>query len=91
MQNQAWEDFKVEFNKTYSKCEERKRKLIFLQNKCKIDKVNKDYEAGLVSYSARVYQWSDLTDEEFRSSYSGGIQVPSDVDEEVVYPDFDHE
>lgn len=77
-QDKAWEDFKVQFNKHYSsRCEEKRRKRIFLYNKCKIDKINREYEKGLITYSARIYSWADLTDEEFKKQKLG-LEPPTD-------------
>lgn len=71
-QNKAWKDFKQQYNKQYSsKCEEKKRKKIFLQNKCKVDKINRDFKAGISSSSAAIYEWADLTDEEFIKTHTG--------------------
>lgn len=64
-------------NKNYSGDEEPKRKEIFQQNLQKIKEHNKKYEAGEVTFLMGVNQFSDLTEEEFKNTYTGGYKPHS--------------
>lgn len=68
-QDKAWEDFKQTYNKTYpSACVEKMRKKIFLQNKFEVDQMNRDFCKGKSPFSAKLYPWADLTDDEFHKA-----------------------
>ena len=71
---QQFEDFKVKFNKTYS-CsdEEESRFKIFTSN---LEELELSMRTD-ASYSTGVTQFADLTKEEFRSFYLGGVKRPS--------------
>jgi len=70
---QQFEDFKVKFNKTYC-CsdEEESRFKIFASNLKELELTK-----GRASYSTGVTQFADLTREEFRSFYLGGVKRPN--------------
>ena len=72
---QQFEDFKVKFNKTYS-CsdEEEARFKIFTSN---LEELEVSRRAKVTGYSTGVTQFADLTKEEFRSFYLGGVKRPS--------------
>merc|ERR1712212_827165 len=72
---QQFEDFKVKFNKTYS-CsdEEEARFKIFTSN---LEELEVSRRAKVPGYSTGVTQFADLTKEEFRSFYLGGVKRPS--------------
>ncbi|XP_021035510.2 protein CTLA-2-alpha [Mus caroli] len=63
-----WEEWKTKFAKTYSLDEERHRRLVWEENKKKIEAHNADYEKGKTSFSMSLNQFSDLTSEEFRTN-----------------------
>ncbi|KAJ8980018.1 hypothetical protein NQ317_019704 [Molorchus minor] len=78
-----WKEFKTKHGKNYdSKAEEDKRFDIFKKNVDKVEEHNKKYDAGEVSYTQGINQFSDLTTEEFRSKYLGGIRIPKQKDEQ---------
>ncbi|XP_040612161.1 protein CTLA-2-beta [Mesocricetus auratus] len=66
-----WEEWKRKFEKTYSQDEEGHRRALWEEKKKKIDKHNVEYEQGKVSYSLRLNQFSDMTDEEFKGNCCG--------------------
>ena len=70
---QQFEEFKVKFNKTYC-CsdEEESRFKIFASNLKELELTK-----GKASYSTGVTQFADLTREEFRSFYLGGVKRPN--------------
>ena len=70
---QQFEDFKVKFNKTYC-CsdEEESRFKIFASNLEELELTR-----AKASYSTGVTQFADLTREEFRSFYLGGVKRPN--------------
>ncbi|MCK0538909.1 C1 family peptidase [Alcanivorax quisquiliarum] len=71
---EEWTKFKATYNKTYSSAnEENDRMEIFLDNKNRIDKHNQLYKNGLVSYTMGVNKFSDMTETEFRSFYTGSL------------------
>merc|ERR1711934_560492 len=70
---QQFEEFKVKFNKTYC-CsnEEESRFKIFASNLEDLELTR-----ATSSYSTGVTQFADLTEEEFRSFYLGGVKRPN--------------
>ena len=70
---QQFEEFKVKFNKTYC-CsdEEESRFKIFASNLEDLELTR-----ATSSYSTGVTQFADLTEEEFRSFYLGGVKKPN--------------
>merc|ERR1712004_541668 len=70
---QRFEEFKVRFNKTYSSSnEEETRFKIFVSNLEELELTKTK-----ASYSTGVTQFSDLTREEFRTFYLGGVKRPN--------------
>merc|ERR1711936_663095 len=70
---QQFEEFKVKFNKTYSSSnEEETRFKIFASNLEELELTKTK-----ASYSTGVTQFSDLTREEFRTFYLGGVKRPN--------------
>ncbi|KAG5881602.1 hypothetical protein JTB14_030932 [Gonioctena quinquepunctata] len=70
---EAWETFKVKYNKSYlHPAEEQRRYNIFLSNLHTIEEHNKKYENGHSSFKMGVNHFADLTHEEFmeRLKYS---------------------
>lgn len=69
--------FQTYFEKKYEDPEENaRRKAIYFQNKAKIQDHNKQYEAGLSTFTMGINHFADLTDEEFRQTYASGIRLP---------------
>ena len=70
---QQFEEFKAKFNKTYC-CsdEEESRFKIFASNLEELELMR-----ATASYSTGVTQFADLTQEEFRSFYLGGVKRPN--------------
>ncbi|KAJ8668469.1 hypothetical protein QAD02_010132 [Eretmocerus hayati] len=54
-----WDAYKSEHGKVYRGEEDECRKKLYSHNKIKIDNHNKQYEAGLVSYSGGINQFTD--------------------------------
>lgn len=64
----------MKHNKSYSTDEELKRKAIFKDNLAKIEEHNKKYATGEVTYLMGINQFADLTNEEFKNKYTGGLK-----------------
>uniref|UniRef100_A0A286YDU1 Predicted gene, 49392 n=1 Tax=Mus musculus TaxID=10090 RepID=A0A286YDU1_MOUSE len=58
-----WKEWKTTFAKAYSLDEERHRRLMWEENKKKIEAHNADYERGKTSFYMGLNQFSDLVDE----------------------------
>nr|QOV03079.1 cathepsin L8 [Dysdercus peruvianus] len=75
---ELWDHFKATNGKTYRNArEEQHRQNIFLQNKNLIDEHNRLYEAGNTTFTLKINQFADLTNEEFRK-LNGFVQVQRD-------------
>lgn len=71
-QRQAWKQFKKQHNKCYSNLlEEMDRMQIFLKHKDAVDKINRDFCKGKSTYTAQIYEWHDLTPQEFSQQKLG--------------------
>ncbi|CAG9855953.1 unnamed protein product [Phyllotreta striolata] len=69
---EAWRQFKIKYNKKYDTPEEEnKRKAIFLDTHKDVTEHNKKYKNNEVSYSQGIYEFADLTAEEFRRTHTG--------------------
>ncbi|XP_023173550.2 cathepsin L-like [Drosophila hydei] len=79
-----WETYKLEYEKSYeSEDEELLRKLIFYDNKKKIDRHNMRYANNLESYEMGVNQFTDMLYKEFESLMLSSInetEMASDID-----------
>ena len=70
---QQFKEFKAKFNKTYTCSDEEKSRFkIFTSNLEELELTR-----AKASYSTGVTQFADLTKEEFRSFYLGGVKRPS--------------
>ncbi|VVC42885.1 Hypothetical protein CINCED_3A002884 [Cinara cedri] len=70
--SKEWNSFKIKFNKVYKNAEEEIfRKNIYLENKVKIEKHNKLYEKGQVSYELGMNKFGDLTAHEIIGKMNG--------------------
>ncbi|KAL1784234.1 cathepsin J [Sigmodon hispidus] len=61
-----WEEWKMEFERTYSPEEEVHRRAVWEKNKEFIDKHNADYEQGKTSFSLGLNDFADKTSEEIK-------------------------
>jgi len=76
---QQWKSFKDQHGKTYSTAEEEHRRFkIFKNNLVIINKHNKDYEAGEISFELAVNHFTDWTNDEFRHKVNGYRQPKGD-------------
>jgi len=69
----SWEEYKLEYGKVYTEEEDLKRFEIFKKNSEEIDLHNSQYEK---EYEQGLNQFSDLSDEEFKTLYLSGLTVP---------------
>ncbi|KAF7287548.1 digestive cysteine proteinase 1-like [Rhynchophorus ferrugineus] len=70
--DEEWANFKTKFNKSYESEEEsQKRYEIFKENYHKVLEHNKKYEAGEVTSSLAINQFSDQSSDEFSSQACG--------------------
>ncbi|XP_023310809.1 cathepsin L1-like [Anoplophora glabripennis] len=68
----AWQHFKLAYDRQYRNLrEEALRKEIFVTNFDKITSHNKLYEDGLVRYSLKINQYSDMIHEEMKKTLNG--------------------
>jgi len=68
-QDQAWEEFKLQFKKGYkSLVDETVRKQIFVNNLEEVEKHNAKFDLGLSSYRQGINFYSDWTWEEFKDT-----------------------
>lgn len=74
-----WEEWKKKFEKTYSPDEEGHRRALWEENKKIIEKHNAEYEQGKTSYTMGLNQFSDMTNEEFRTSCCGRPKFTQDL------------
>ncbi|GFS28320.1 cathepsin L [Nephila pilipes] len=70
-----WEDFKKDYNKTYSPAEEAIRKLIWETHVVEIVQHNLQAVEGVFSYKRGINKYSDLTDEEIQNNLLG-LKIP---------------
>jgi Cathepsin propeptide inhibitor domain (I29) len=69
-----FDDFRRRNRKHYKNAEEATlRKGVFLRNAETVDSHNKKFEAGLVSFTMEVNQFTDLLKSEFKKNYTGVI------------------
>merc|ERR1712110_759126 len=70
---QQFEEFKVKFNKTYCCSDEEESRFKIFASKLE----DLELTRATSSYSTGVTQFADLTEEEFRSFYLGGVKRPN--------------
>ncbi|XP_012890376.1 PREDICTED: cathepsin L1-like [Dipodomys ordii] len=73
-----WEEWKMEYNKTYSSSEEGQRRAIWEKTVRMIELHNEEYSQGKHSFTMGLNQFADLTKEEFRAR-SNGLLNPNTV------------
>ncbi|XP_028749503.1 protein CTLA-2-beta-like isoform X1 [Peromyscus leucopus] len=74
-----WEEWKMNFKKSYSPDEEGHRRAMWEKNKKIVDNHNADYEQGKTSFTMGLNGFSDMTDEEFRTNCLGKSKSPEDL------------
>ncbi|XP_017836396.1 crustapain-like [Drosophila busckii] len=85
--SQDWTGFKQQFGKQYkSVAEEQLRRLAFEKNVLQIAAHNKRYEAGEVSFSMRLNQFSDMSHEEFSQRMLAKLPEIGAVNASVYQP-----
>ncbi|XP_076429632.1 protein CTLA-2-beta-like [Peromyscus maniculatus bairdii] len=60
-----WQEWKRKYEKTYSQDEEGHRRMVWEENKKKIEEHNAEYEQGMASFCMGLNEFSDLTNDEF--------------------------
>jgi len=70
--NQKWNNYKSQFDKSYSEEEDAMRKELFRETFDMIEAHNKKYEAGEVTYKMGLNQFSDWTAEEKQKLFGFG-------------------
>ena len=74
---EEWETFKLTHLKKYeSNTEERFRLKIYMENKAKVEKHNRQAQQGKHSYTLKMNKYGDLLSHEFRSMLNGYKQRP---------------
>ncbi|XP_072400161.1 protein CTLA-2-beta-like isoform X2 [Diabrotica undecimpunctata] len=71
---EAWPKYKKDFNRSYSAEEDTKRFKIFKEKYNEIQAHNKKYEAGQVTWTAGLNDFTDKTPEELKHLH--GLRVP---------------
>merc|ERR1711973_933874 len=80
--DQAWEDYKLEFNKVYTPEEEALRYANWKKDSEEVDLHNAMYGE---EYKKGVNQFSDLTDEEFAEYYLTGYRMADKPDNATIF------
>jgi cathepsin L len=79
LRNPQWIQFKKAHGKSYATVEEEKaRFFIFMNNLREIQEHNKEFEAGKKSFSLKMNQFGDMTNEEFRATMNG-LKAPKNL------------
>lgn len=82
-----WNEFKIEFNRTFNDDENEKRFKIFCENLEKIEKHNKLYDEGKLSYKIGINRYGDCTYNEIVQMHTPNITTELFVSQEnFVYP-----
>lgn len=67
----VWQSWKQKYGKQYRNAvEEQKRMSIFMENKMEVDRHNRHFNNNSVSYEKGLNKFSDMSDEEFYSTYA---------------------
>ncbi|KAF2885260.1 hypothetical protein ILUMI_20926 [Ignelater luminosus] len=83
-EEKQWNNFKLKYNRTYATVEEEHlRQKIFVENLKEIKEHNEKYDAGVVTFTKRVTQFSDMTNEEFVSTLT--LKVTKSPIDDVDY------
>merc|ERR1712080_259566 len=74
--DQAWQDYKLEFGKVYTEEEDASRHATWKSNLEGMAVHNAQYEK---TYTQGPNEFSDMTDEEFQAAYCNCLKIPEDV------------
>lgn len=87
-QQDQFEAYKLQFNKHYSKSENTYRKSIFLKN---VEDIERHNALSDKLYKKGINQFTDITDEEFKSTYMGELTRASNrlIANEITVGDVD--
>lgn len=84
----AWNSWKQKYEKKYKNiAEEKARMKIFMENKQKVENHNQLYANKTVTHEKGLNKFSDMTDEEFYSTYAHSHYEPHDDDSDGDYVD----
>merc|ERR1712062_617645 len=82
VQDQAWEDYKLEYNKHYTAEEELTR---YTNWKKSVEEVTLHNAAYGHEFTTGINDMSDLTEEEYESIYLSGLRVPEGPSNATMY------
>ncbi|OBS75967.1 hypothetical protein A6R68_17582, partial [Neotoma lepida] len=79
-----WEEWKINFEKTYSPDEERYRRTVWEEEeKKKIEEHNTEYQQDKMSFYVGLNEFSDMTYEEFRKICCGNLVWTGGLDYDI--------
>merc|ERR1711990_605316 len=77
--NSDFQSFKNKYAKLYSPVEESRRFNIWKENMAFVERHNRDYEAGLETYTVSMNEFADLTNAEFHTRYLAMTQDSAQI------------
>merc|ERR1711920_634747 len=78
--NHDWNSFKARFGKKYATAAEETRRFnIWKENLAFVERHNRDYEAGLETYTVAMNEFADLTNAEFHTRYLAMTQESAQI------------
>merc|ERR1712193_475036 len=82
LNDQAWQDYKLEYNKHYNADQELTKYAIWRKE---VDNVNTHNAAFGNDFTTEINEFSDLTDAEFEEMYLSGLRVPEGPSNATMY------
>merc|ERR1711910_123119 len=82
LNDQAWQDYKLEYNKHYNADQELTKYAIWRKE---VDNVNTHNAAFGNGFKTEINEFSDLTDAEFEETYLSGLRVPEGPSNATMY------
>jgi len=79
--DREWQDWKLEHGKVYTTEEEESKYSVWLLNKAEVEAHNANYEA---TYTQKLTEWDDMTQEEFDEIYLHGYIQSNEEDANVT-------